>query len=273
LLSNVNSREISAIEANTVESRFGIDILAADVGAGAATLSMSLDAFVGPLTGLPSLGALAVLLDGAGGLSNHWMRPEGAWTITSELSLDLHRSAMSGGAVVARSKLIAADAAHALSFTSLSVNDVEIGSGMLRSLFVREGPQEPDRPCDPIGLLPELTLLDRLSLRQESAGQDYRLVPQPDPILNNGMGMVHGGVVGATLELVAAGALHLSVPPSEPKYTGGLRINYLRPMNVGGDARYEAAVARVGRNIAIVDSSAIRADGREAARARVTSYA
>src|SRR5688572_4547170 len=78
---------------NTPVGRFGIDTL--EDGADRCVSTMPIRGLVNPITGAPSLGPLAVLLDHAGGLINHHRRGEREWTVSSELSLDLAPTAAS----------------------------------------------------------------------------------------------------------------------------------------------------------------------------------
>lgn len=258
---------------NTVERRFGVEIVDVDPDAGDTVLTMNLDAFRNQENGLRSLGPLALLLDGSGGMANHLVRPPDMWTITSELSIDLDRAAMTAdGDVVASARSIGSDSKQALSLTTFRMGGVEVGTGLIRSFYVPAQGVEPVRPQDPMCVVENTTLLDRMSVRSETDTKGYALIPMPDPILNNDMGMVHGGVVAATLELVAQGSLRLAQDDSDGKYTGSMRINYLRPMRVGGSARYTASPVRVGRGTAVMDGVAIGDDGRPSAIARVTAY-
>jgi hypothetical protein len=92
----VNTRQTSEAlchPPNTPLGRFGI-----------ATLVDSPDPFVGsmpmaglvnPITGTPTLGPLAVLVDFVAGLVNHYRRAPDEWTVSTELSLELSPDALS----------------------------------------------------------------------------------------------------------------------------------------------------------------------------------
>ena len=51
--------------------------------------SMPVAGLVNPLTGAPTAGPLAVLVDHAAGLVNHYRRASDEWTVSSELTLEI----------------------------------------------------------------------------------------------------------------------------------------------------------------------------------------
>ncbi|MCK0516672.1 PaaI family thioesterase [Williamsia sp. DF01-3] len=114
--------------------------------------------------------------------------------------------------------------------------------------------------------------MERVSVRPEADADGWTLTPLADPILNNDLAMVHGGVVAPATKVVAHGSLHMAHHVSDSKYTGSMRVNYLRPMRVGGSTRYTASPVQIGRGTAVMDSVAVGDDGRTSAVARVTSY-
>ena len=79
--------------ANTPLGRFGMSTLvdSPDPFVGA----MPLAGLVNPLTGTPTLGPLAVLVDFVAGLVNHYRRAPDEWTVSSELSVELTPDALS----------------------------------------------------------------------------------------------------------------------------------------------------------------------------------
>ncbi|CAM3209413.1 uncharacterized protein (TIGR00369 family) [Williamsia muralis] len=264
---------VAAVEPTPVERRFGITIVEADPRTGRSLLTMDVASLENTETGVRSLGPLALMLDGSGGLSNHVVRPDDTWTVTSELSMDLNRAAMvSSGEVVASFRSIGFDSVQALSLTTFRIGGIEVGTGLIRSVFVPARGVDLQRPRNPASPSRHATLLEQLSLRVDGASSGYSLIPMLDPDLNNDIGSVHGGVVAIALELVAVGALQSKQGDSDAHYSGSLRINYLRPMKVGDGARYNATPVRIGRGTAVADSVAIGADGQASAIARVTRY-
>ena len=89
-------------------------------------------------------------------------------------------------------------------------------------------------------------------------------------MINNLIGIVHGGVSSAGLELAAAAAFNHE--QAVPFRTASIRINFLRPFVAGAQSVYEATALRIGRTSAIADAAAIGDDGKAAVLARVTGY-
>lgn len=56
--------------------------------------SMPLDGLLNPVTGAPTVGPLAVLVDHAAGLVNHYRRASDEWTVSSELTLEITPDAL-----------------------------------------------------------------------------------------------------------------------------------------------------------------------------------
>src|SRR5262245_48547114 len=69
--------------------RFGIEVVDVDFAAARLALSMPMSGMDNPFTGERSVAPLAILLDVAGGVANHFQRPSGHWTVTTELSLEV----------------------------------------------------------------------------------------------------------------------------------------------------------------------------------------
>ncbi|PRC61748.1 phenylacetic acid degradation protein, partial [Mycobacterium sp. ITM-2017-0098] len=75
----------------------------------------------------------------------------------------------------------------------------------------------------------------------ETGGAAAVLVQRDDPVLNNSVGAVHGGVSSMGLELVGSAAVNKSVVEdraAQPYRTASLRVNFLRPFHGGGEAHY-----------------------------------
>ena len=90
-------------------------------------------------------------------------------------------------------------------------------------------------------------------------------------VLNNSLGIVHGGVAAAGLELAASAALNAG-RTDQPLHTASLRVNFLRQFFSGDQSRYVGTALRVGRRTGVAEAQAIGADGEVALVARVTGY-
>lgn len=261
----------------SVLSRFSITTLEQDMTNFVVAAAMPVGGMLNPLTGQPSIAALAVLVDDVAGRVNYYRRPRGRWTVSSELDLEVcpgaveHLTAAPQEPVVARARPLGTAGTTMLSVCTLTHRGAVVGGGSVRTVPV-DGPDEPRlRRVDPL-VRTERTTLAELMAVEPLAAQDgtYRLRQLPDPIVNNLLGIVHGGVSSAGLELAAAAAMNHE--QGEPIPTASLRVNFLRPFLAGGESVYEAKAVRIGRTSAVADAAAIGADGKPAVIARVTGY-
>lgn len=235
-----------------------------------------------PFTGQPSIAALAVLVDDVAGRVNFYRRGEGQWTVSSELSLEMGPGAVESlmaapeEPVVASARPLGPGGATWLAVCTLSHRSRVIGGGTVRTVPMSGGPGEPERRGDdPLTRTGDTTLAELMAVETSPPdGRTYRLRQRPDPMVNNLIGCVHGGVSSAGLELVGAAALNHE--QQSPFRTASLRVNFLRPYvagsSPGAESVYEATALRIGRTSAIADAAAIGPDGRPAVIARVTGY-
>ena len=93
----------------------------------------------------------------------------------------------------------------------------------------------------------------------------------PNPVLNNTIGIVHGGVAAAGLELAASAALNVG-RRDEPLQTASLKVNFMRQFVSGGQSRYIGTSLRTGRRSGLAEAQAIGADGEIALSAQITAY-
>jgi uncharacterized protein (TIGR00369 family) len=261
----------------TILHRFALRHLETDVPKGISVTSMPVSDLMNPLTGELAIGALAILLDAAGGNSNHFRRAPDEWTVTSELALEISPDgipvllASPHLPVVANSRPLGPKGATALSVATLAVGDVVIGGGTVRSFYLPAGEGMPTRLPDPAEPSPRAPLAELMSVRADGPATLTQLV---DPILNNSLGIVNGGVASAGLELVASAVINAAAinAGDEHLQTASLRVNFLRPFFAGGASRYVGTPMRVGRRTAVGDAEAIGDDGKVALTARVTAY-
>ncbi|WP_319448777.1 MULTISPECIES: PaaI family thioesterase [unclassified Mycobacterium] len=262
--------------ATTPWARFGIETLVD--GPAPSVAEMRMDGLCNPVTGELSAGPLAVLVDFIGGLVNFHRRAVGEWTVSTELSLELSPDALSSIAsapqvpVVASGKPFGSKGSTSVSTCEIAHRDVVVGMGVVRSFFftpVSDLPDDPDlrssgkRPSD---------LRDIMALTVEPRAGDRAVIHQRrDGALNNPLGIVHGGVAAAGLELAASAALNPRGARA-PMRTASLRVNFVREFLAGSGSRYEAHNVRVGRNSGVAEAQAIGADGSVALIARVTAY-
>ncbi len=262
----------------SVLTRFGITTLDENFTEFTVVASMPVGRLVNPFTGLPTVGPLAILVDDVGGRANFYRRGAGQWTVSSELTVELSPDGIDSllaapdEPVVASSRPLGPHGATLLAICTLSHRGSTIGGGTVRTVAITSGPDGPiQRGPDMLVRTPQTSLADLMATTPAELESDtYRLAQRPDPIINNLIGIVHGGVSSAGLELVASAAINHE--QADPLRTASIRVNFLRPFVAGAQSRYEGRALRVGRNSAIGDAQAVGDDGKVAILARVTGY-
>lgn len=262
--------------ANTPIGRFRVETLEEGVDRCVATLPM--DGLLSPTTGTPSLGPLAVLVDHVGGLINHHRRGPDEWTVSSELSLELAPDAAAVIAaagdqpVLAISRPLSGKHATAVGECELLLDGIVIGSGTVRSFYIDspgEFAESPERDGDHDV---KHGLAAMMAAGPPSTDGDAVVLPQlVDPVINNSIDVVHGGIASTGLEVVASAAVNAG-RPDDPLVTASLRVNFLRQFVAGGETRYVGTALRVGRRSGVADAQAIGSDGKVAITARLTAY-
>lgn len=260
---------------NTPLGRFGIET--AEEGSDRCVASIPA-AWLNPLTGLATVAPLAMLVDHAGGLINHARRDLGEWTVSSELSLEVDHEAGDIIAaspdldVVAVSRPLGRKGISALGTCELSVGPDVIATATVRSFYIAVPAGIASWPDKPAGSLPGTTLADLMAVQAgETGGAAAVLVQLDDPVLNNSVHTVHGGVSSMGLELVGSAALNKG-NTDRPYRTASLRVNFLRPFHGGSKAHYRATTAHIGRSSGVAEMEAVGSDGRVALLARLTAY-
>jgi uncharacterized protein (TIGR00369 family) len=262
----------------SVLSRFAITTLERDLSDFTVVGAMPIGGMRNPFTGLPTIAGLAVLVDDVAGRVNYDRCEHGQWTVSSELVVEMSPGAIDSilaapdEPVVASARPVGPGGATLLAVCTLSHRGIVIGGGTVRTMPLAGGPDEPLwRGNDPLVRTPDTSLAELMAVEPIAvADGTYRLRQQPDPMINNLIGIVHGGVSSAGLELVAAAAINHE--QSQPFRTASIRINFLRPFLAGAQSVYEGTALRVGRTSAIGDSRAVGDDGKTSVIARVTGY-
>ncbi len=256
---------------DSIQVRFGIEYLESDPDRATAVYTMPMERFRNPLTGAPTIGPLAILIDAAGGIVNHYRRPAGQWTVSSELSVELSTGDTRDldGPVIASARTLGPTGATSLSICTLTYRGAVIGGGTVRSFFIPADGVLTNRPPETLQRTAATTLSDLMALKVHPEADGQVLAQLVDPNLNNDIGIVHGGVAAAGLELAASAAINST---GSELQTGSLRVNFLRPFFAGAQSRYVGIPLRVGRNTGVGDAQAVGDDGRVAITARVTAY-
>ena len=262
----------------SVLSRFAITTIERDLSEFTVVGAMPIGGMRNPFTGLPTIAGLAVLVDDVAGRVNYDRCERGQWTVSSELVVEMSPGAIDSilaapdEPVVASARPVGPGGATLLAVCTLSHRGIVIGGGTVRTMPLAGGPDEPLwRGDDPLVRTPNTSLAELMAVEPIAvADGTYRLHQQPDPMINNLIGIVHGGVSSAGLELVAAAAINHE--QSQPFRTASIRINFLRPFVASAQSVYEGTALRIGRTSAIGDSRAVGDDGKTSVIARVTGY-
>ena len=262
----------------SVLRRFAITTLERDLTHFTVVGAMPIGGMCNPFTGLPTVAGLAVLIDDVAGRVNYDRCGRGQWTVSSELAVEMSPGAIDSilagpdEPVVASARPVGPAGATLLAICTLTHRGAVIGGGTVRTMPINGGPDEPTgRGDDPVTRTSETSLAQLMAVEPIPADDGtFRLHQRPDPMINNLIGIVHGGVSSAGLELVAAAAINHE--QSEPFRTASIRINFLRPFVSGAQSVYEGTALRIGRTSAIADSRAVGDDGKTSVIARVTGY-
>ncbi|MEM6108803.1 PaaI family thioesterase [Mycobacterium sp. 050272] len=258
---------------DSIRVRFGVEFLEANLADAAIAMSMPIAGLRNPFTGAPAVGLLAILVDAAGGMSNHYRRRSDQWTVTTELTLELSPAEWADveKPVLARARPLGPVGGTTLSLCTLSLGGTVIGAGAVRSYFIPAEGRRVQRPADSYrGSTRQLS--DLMGVDVDSCGDGTSVLRQRvDPDLNNEIGIMHGGVAAAGLELTASAAINAD-QPGDPLRTASLRVNFLRPFIAGHNSRYVGTPLRIGRTSAVSDARAIGDDDKVAITARLTAY-
>lgn len=262
----------------SVLRRFAITTHERDLSQFTVRAAMPIGGMCNPFTGLPTVAGLAVLVDDVAGRVNYDRCGRGQWTVSSELSVEMSPGAIDSilaapdEPVEANARPVGPPGATLLAICTLTHRGTVIGGGTVRTMPITGGPDGPMvRGDDPVERTPDTSLAQLMAVEPKAVDDGtYRLHQRPDPMINNLIGIVHGGVSSAGLELVAAAAINHE--QSEPFRTASIRINFLRPFFAGAQSVYEGTALRIGRTSAIADSLAVGDDGKTSVIARVTGY-
>src|SRR5512145_3063239 len=91
------------------------------------------------------------------------------------------------------------------------------------------------------------------------------------PILRNSAGTLHGGVMGALVDMSVATALRSVMPLSSRMTTVEYKVNFLKPVGTG-TVTAAGVILRLGRTIAAGSTEVRNADGEVVAFGSATYY-
>ena len=260
---------------NTPIGRFGIDTF--EEGADGCVATLPVEGLVNPMTGLPSLGVLAVLVDHVGGLVNHHRRADDEWTVSSELAFEAAPDAAAilsaGGStpVLGSARPLGPKTNTGVAECEFTLGGAVIGTGTVRSFYIESPGEFTESPDGAADMTARTGLAAMMNVDAAVLDGATVVLPQRcDDVLNNSIGVMHGGIASAGLELVASAAVNAG--RTDPLVTASLRVNFLRQFFAGTQSRYVGTPLRVGRRSGVADAQAIDGDGKVAIIARLTAY-
>ena len=258
---------------DSIQVRFGISYVESRPAEAVAALSMPMERFRNPFNGAPTVGPLAILVDAAAGIVNHYRRRPGQWTVSSELSMDLSLDGVGhlDGPVLATAHAFGPLGGTSLGICTLTYRGMVIGGGTVRSFFIDADDVVPQRRSETLRKSAETMFADLIAVHVVDRDCGPVLAQRVDGNLNNDIDIVHGGVAAAGLELAASAAVNQD-RTDDLLQTASLRVNFLRPFFAGSESRYQGTPLRVGRNTGVGDAQAVGDDGKVAITARVTAY-
>lgn len=251
------------------EALFGLTPI--EVDGDTARGTMRTGAWMTDPDGGPAAGMLGVLLDDVVGQATLTARPDGAWPVTTELSVDVVGGLpVDGSVLVAGSRLVAASSRHATACGEVHAPGGDVLA--VATLSTHYVPGVPDLdgvvPADPQDRPPPgLRLHEVLGATLESTpGHGALLVVPQGPAIGNVAGHGHGGILAALADVAAAAAV---ADEGHPLRTASLRIAYLRPAVLTGPLHLHATVVHRGRSTALTRVDVTGGDGKLCAAATV----
>lgn len=233
--------------------------------------------FVDP-SGRFATGALAVLVDSGLGAQNHRRRPDGMWTVTTELRLDLLARPRPGSTGLGvRTDHLGHDG-HCLTTRGEVVDDdgEVIAAGLVKSMGITgavDADGYDDEPPWPAALAPG-TLAEVLCLTLDGPYDDpegtrvVEAVIAPEPALANPLGNLHGGVFAAAAEVAGSAVF----PHEREVSSSSLDVRYIRQIPLTGPVTVRAEALHDGRSWGIAQAVTRDERGRVCAVATVTAY-
>jgi hypothetical protein len=157
---------------DSIQVRFGISYIESRPAEAIAALTMPMERFRNPFTGAPTVGPLAILVDAAAGIVNHYRRRPGQWTVSSELSMDLSLDGVGDldGPVLATAHALGPLGATSLGTCTLSYDGTVIGAGTVRSFFIDADDVVPQYRSETLRRSAETTFADLMAAHVANSG-------------------------------------------------------------------------------------------------------
>ncbi|TDO46865.1 uncharacterized protein (TIGR00369 family) [Kribbella sp. VKM Ac-2527] len=216
---------------------------------GRRTGSMSTGAWLAGPGGIPRGGALGVLVDNVLGTTISAAHPDGDWSVSTEIGIDVVGAIPVDGSTV-RATVESIEVATIGAFATGDVIDAAgnvIARCRQRGRFVSAPePAATNGRTDGLRSDREADLMSRIGAVASLAEDVLELTTTP--VLANPMGNLHGGVSLCVSEW--AGALALS-RVAAPLTTTSVHVAYLRPIPIGTRVRFTPRVVHAGRTLGV----------------------
>lgn len=231
------------------EVTFGVADLALDDGA--VTATMKLDARH-TYRDQVAMGALGVLVDDALGFAILANRPDGFWSVSTEMRIDMLRPLPAVGAAVRvrASSIASSRSGGAATGEVLAPDGGVIAVGVQRSKFIEGTPGDLPPPVATGSAHVNRSMLATLGGTVTHDDEVTRLALNAGPRLINSLQILHGGVSFAAAALAAACELEARGGPAQPV---SAHVSYARPIPACSDVTFTTTVQHLGRSVAVVD--------------------
>lgn len=216
-----------------------------------------------------SAAAVGVMIDESFSRAVHRIRPPGRSVVTTELSIDLVAFDGRGeGSLRAAGEVLAASANSALARAELTDHaDAVVAVATTRCRFLGEDAGRTGYAGIASKPPADLALDSMIELRLRPAANLVRADFTPDARCANDLGMLHGGIAAAAMLEIGLSWLRM-VYGDAP--ASSIRVNFVRPVQLGETLTVECRSIHVGRTLAVAAILGRAASGKPAITATAT---
>lgn len=215
---------------------------------------------------------VGVMVDESFSRAVHPIRPPGRSVVTTELSIDLVAFDGRGdGSLRAAGEVLAASADSALARAELTDHaDAVVAVATTRCRFLGEDGDRMGRPGTAPKPPADLSLDSMIELRPRPDANLVRADFTPNARCGNDLGLLHGGVAAAAMLEIGLSWLRMIYGDAP---ASSIRINFVRPVQLGETLTVECRQVHVGRTLAVAAIIGHGASGKPAIAATATGAA
>lgn len=226
------------------------------------------------LEGESPAGTLGVLADNASGYAIISGAPEGHWSVSTELTLDLVGPVPTDGrGLIATAALLQHSGTAGYSAGTIADScGRTLAYVRQRGMYVPGHPSPPESPVadtPPESAVPSLAFLFGQEVGSKDIVADLNVLVTEDMV--NPLGNLHGGIALCLAEWMAIRALDGTGQPG--RRTTSIHVVYLRPAPLGARLRVHVTVEHRGRRLGLAHVKVVTAEGRSVITATVTTEA